>query len=139
MDFSSVTISFFVQSTEDHERVLSSVSSSFGLPVSELETSEVEGHFGNKILSVRAHVTGKAAQHVATQIFGHLSRASKSQMLAELERSMDEHDSLYLRIDRQTIGNETDLSDKEPIRIKLKPKFRSSREEMKAYYRELMK
>ena len=137
-EFSSVTVSFFVHSTEDRERLLSSVSDRFGLKMEVLETEEVEGHYGNKILSVKAHITGRMAQDIASNLLSNLSSRAKTQILAELGKSIDEHDAFYLRIDRQSIDREIALSDREPIRVKLKPKFRGSSESMRGRYRELI-
>ncbi len=53
---------------------------------------------------------------------------------------MDEHDALYLRIDRQSIDRELVISDEEPIRVKLKPKFRvGGRASMKEGYGEMIR
>lgn len=137
-EFSSVTISFFIHSTEDRERLLTSVSARLRLATEELEIEEVEGHFGNRIVSVKAHITGRRAQDIASNMLTNLSKRAKNQTLADLGRSIDEHDSLYLRLDRQTIDGAIALSDQEPVRVKLKPKFRESRESMREGYKELI-
>lgn len=137
-EFSSVTISFFIHSTEDRERLLTSVSARLRLATEELEIEEVEGHFGNRIVSVKAHITGRRAQDIASNMLTNLSKRAKNQTLADLGRSIDEHDSLYLRLDRQTIEGAIALSDQEPVRVKLKPKFRESRESMREGYKELI-
>ena len=137
-EFSSVTVSFFMHSTEDRERLLSSVSARLGLAKADLETGEMQGHFGNEIVSVKANITGTRGQDVASDMLMYLSKRAKTQTLADLGKSIDEHDALYLRIDRQEIDKEIAISDQEPIRIKLKPKIRGSRQSMREGYRELI-
>jgi len=140
LEFASVTVSFFVHSTEDSERLLSLISEKLGLAPEELKTESVEGYYGNAIVSVKAHITGKRAREVALGILRSLSKRAKQQILSELKKSMDEHDALYLRIDRQSINREIALSDEEPIRVKLKPKFRvGGHNSMKEGYEELIR
>ncbi len=141
MEFSSVTISFFIHSTEDGERLTKLVSDRLGLDSSELSEEKITGYFGNNILSVTAHVIGPKARAVAGQILKRLSSAAKEYIRTEIEKSLDEHDSLYLRLDRQSLQNPLmSLSDEQPIRIKLKPKSRfGGRKAMKEEYEELFR
>ncbi len=119
--------------------MISNVSEGLRLVSGDLQTETVEGHYGNSIIYAKAHITGRRAQEVAVTILNDLSRDAKSKVLSEMEKSMDEHDSLFLRIDRQRIDREINLSDEEPIRVKLKPKFRSGgRGSMKESYKELI-
>lgn len=141
MEFSSVTISFFIHSTEDEDRLLKAVENKFALEPEEVATEKITGHFGNDMISVRAHLVGERAQETATRIVESLAKNARNSIRAELQRSLDEHDSLYLRLDRQTFGESSlSLSDEEPIRIKLKPKVRSGgRQSMAKQYEELMR
>ena len=140
LEFASVTVSFFVHSTEDSDSLLSIISEKLGLAPEELHTEGVEGYYGNTIISVKAHVTGRKAQEIALGTLRNLSRSASQQILSELDKSMDEHDALYLRIDRQSINREIALSDEEPIRVKLKPKYRfGGHNSMKESYEELIR
>lgn len=140
MEFSSITISFFIHSTEDDERLMNLVRERFGLEDSEISREKIVGHFGNEMISVRAHVIGPKSQALAIQIANLLSKSARTFMRAEIEKSLDEHDSLFLRLDRQALQEPfVSLSDEEPIRIKLKPKSRSGgRESMMKQYMELI-
>jgi RNA binding exosome subunit len=141
MEFSSVTISLFIHSTEDPERLLQQIKTRFGLDDVEVSKEFITGHFGNEIISVKAHIIGKRALQVADKIVESLSGSSRLSVVEQIDRSIDEHDALYLRIDRQTLDDGLlGLSDEEPIRIKLKPKTRSGgRQAMISEYRELLK
>jgi len=141
LEFSSISVAFLAHSTEDHERLMKLVMDKLGILENEVTSEKIEGYFGNEILSVKAHVIGPRAQIVTTAILSRLSRNSRLLLMSELEKSIDEHDSLYLRIDRQML--ETDeiyLSDEEPIRVKVKPKNRfGGHAFMKRQYEELIK
>ncbi|HYB03861.1 MAG TPA: RNA-binding domain-containing protein, partial [Nitrososphaerales archaeon] len=132
-------ISFFIHSTEDEEQLMKLVRDRLGLDPPEISEEKIIGHFGNEILSVKAHVIGPRAQSIAGQILRQLSSAARASIRGEMEKSLDEHDSLYFRLDRQSLHEPLiSLSDEEPIRIKLKPKSRSGgRKAMKAEYEEL--
>ncbi len=141
MDFSSVTVTFFIHSTEDETRLMSLVEERLGLEPAEISKVTVAGYFGNEIISVRSHIIGSKAQVAANRIVSQLSSVARSSILSEIERSLDEHDSLYLRLDRQSLQDSSlSISDEEPIRIKLKPKSRyGGRVSMKEQYEELIR
>ncbi len=140
MDFSSVTVSFFIHSTEDEVRLRQLVEERLGLEPSELTHEKITGYFGNEILSIRAHVTSPKAQILAERIIEHLSNAARTSIRSDIDKAVDEHDALYLRLDRQSLSNPMlSISDEEPIRIKLKPKGRfGGRQTMIREYEELI-
>lgn len=140
IELSSITISFFVHATEDIERILLDLSNTFGLKETDIACESVEGHFGNLITLIKVHVIGERSMLVARCLTSHLSKCAKSNIMSELRISMDQHDSLYLRFDRQTLHRQLELDDDEPIRIKLKPKFRlADRSTIMKAYTELLK
>jgi len=141
LDFSSVTISFYIHSTEDEDRLRRLVIERLGLDSSELEAEKIVGHFGNEILSIRAHAIGARATVIAARIIEQLSNTARVSTRAEIEKALDEHDSLYIRLDRQSLQDPLlSISDEEPIRIKLKPRSRfGGRQNMKREYEELIR
>jgi len=56
----SVEVSYFVHATEDPQKIAAAVESVFGF-VGAPATEELEGHFGNAILTVNHHLTGEDA------------------------------------------------------------------------------
>jgi RNA binding exosome subunit len=138
-EFASVTISFLIHSTEDESRLLNQVSQSFGIPLESIKIETLEGHYGNPLHSAKAHIVGPEANALSKLILVKLDFVSRETVLSELEKSIDEHDSLYLRLDRQLLGENLVLGSEEPIRIKLKPKNRySNRRAIREAYRELL-
>ncbi|MDG6996294.1 MAG: hypothetical protein JRN52_10260 [Nitrososphaerota archaeon] len=137
LEFTSVTVSYFIHSTEDESRLVESVRSALGLEESEFRYDRIHGHFGNEMKFAIAHLIGKRANDVSVQIFSRLSPSAKRSLSARLEQSVDEHDALFLRLDRQTIKRSLSISDEEPVRVKLKPKIRAGgRSKMIEFYRE---
>jgi len=116
------------------------VCEAFGIDDTEISKESLEGHYGNSLVFVRAHLTGRRAEDVAGRISSGLTEASRNELLAKLDISMDEHDALYLRLDRESIESGLTISDQEPIWVKIKPKFRrGGRELMKVAYMEELK
>jgi len=135
-----VTVTFFIHATEDQERLLSKIKIALDIPEEQLVIENIQGHFGNVITSVKGHFIGEDARKLSLKIFENLAADSRNTLISELEKSMDEHDSLYLRIDRQSLDQGLSLSDEEPIRIKLKPRIRAGgREAMIKQYAELIR
>ncbi len=137
--FSSVELSFFIHSTEDADRLCSLVCDAVGLNESEIVRENLEGYFGNHLISAKSHIVGHRANNLADRIWKKMEASSKIKFLNELEKSVDEHDTLYLRLDRQSLKDFISLSDDEPVHVKLKPSFREDRNSMIRAYRELVK
>lgn len=117
--------------------MVASICAALGLEESEFRYDKIHGHFGNEMKFAIAHLTGKRANDVSAQIFSCLSASAKKALAARLEQSVDEHDALFLRLDRQTIERNLSISDEEPVRVKLKPKTRAGgRSKMIEFYRE---
>jgi len=137
LQISSVTLSYFVHSTEDAARLNQAVCEALGIFEIEISKEPLKGHYGNSLDFIKAHLTSNRAESVVSRIFSGLTESSREELLTHLDSSMDEHDALYLRLDRQSIESGLSLSDQEPIRIKIKPKFRrGGHESMKAAFME---
>jgi len=116
------------------------VCEALGIADTEISKESLEGHHGNSLEFVKAHLIGRRAEEVVERISSGLTESSRKELLAELDSSMDEHDALYLRLDRQTIESGLSIADQEPIRVKIKPKFRrGGHESMKAAFMEELK
>jgi RNA binding exosome subunit len=135
LQMSSVTLSYLIHATEDEDRLNQTILASIGLDSSELYLNTMEGHHGNRVILAKAHLIGKRATEATVRLARNLTPSSKTKLLSELDRSLDEHDALYLRFNRQNLSSGFSLSDDEPIRVKLKPRFRiGGREAMKQVY-----
>ncbi len=122
-EIQSLEISYFLQATEDEEKVRRAVRALIGEEAQE-ERHLLEGHFGNIIVWVRYHPTGDQAQRALRGIVSHMRDEERKLILADLGASLDEHNALYIRLSKQVLvmkGNAA-LSSSDPIRIKIKPR-----------------
>jgi RNA binding exosome subunit len=146
VSFSSALISFFIHSTEDDAVVREGVQRAIGIEESELQIRSLQGYYGNQIISVEVHLTGKSADQAALRIMATLDPRGKAQLISELGLRVDEHDSLFIRLDKESLvryakgDSETILlGEEESVRVKLKPKSRTPlKEEMLRKYRRFL-
>ena len=137
-EIQSVEVSCFVQSTEDEDKVRANVQRYLGLEQSP-EEEALEGHFGNRILHVRWHLTGEEAWNCFMTLISLLGDDGRTRLLADLAAHLDEHRALYVRLDKQALmGGAGVISDADPVRIRIKPRSFMMRGPPEAFYGRLM-
>jgi len=131
----SLEVSYFVQMTEDEEKVRRAVAALVGGEPSE-ERQEAEGHHGNKILWVRFHMTGDEAEAAVRRIISRLGVDERKAILGDLRGVLDEHDALYIRLSKQVLVMKGDavLASSDPIRVKVKPRSYMVRRDPEGFY-----
>jgi len=135
----SAEVKFLVQATEDGERVLKKVSEVFRIPIEKFEKSTLDGHFGNPITVFRVHLKGKNADNFASGMINLFEEDYKRTLLDEIPKSIDEHGSLYLRVDKQSIFSYRLVqSTIDAVRIKMKPRFKGPLTKMIDMFRMLL-
>lgn len=119
----SVEVSYFIQMTEDGERVRKAVAALLGGGFRE-ERQEAEGHFGNAIVWVRVHITGDEAESAFRAILSHIELEDRKAILGDLGSMLDEHGALYIRLSKQVLvmRGSAVLASSDPIRVKVKPR-----------------
>jgi RNA binding exosome subunit len=119
----SVEVSYIVHATEDEERIENAVKKI--LDIEENPRVDVlEGHFGNRILRVIFHLTGESAYKTFRKIFDSMPEILKKYITDRINIYLDEHRSLYLRFDKQSIiQGRIELSESDSVRIKIKPRL----------------
>ena len=119
----SLELSYFLQVTEDEERVKDAVGTLFGGDLV-TQRQELEGHYGNKIVWIRHHLVGEQAASVLRELVSHLDEDETKMILAELGQAMDEHNALYIRLSKQVLvmQGRLVLASSDPIRVKVKPR-----------------
>jgi RNA binding exosome subunit len=133
----SFEVSYFVQQTEDETKVTHAVREIVGEGAAE-ERQEAEGHFGNKIVLVRFHMTGDEAVKSFGRLKAKVEDASKREILAGIESAVDEHGALFLRLNKQMLIQGAAVStNSDPVRVKVKPR-RPPREDLTGFYARLM-
>ncbi len=121
----SVEFSTIVHATEDAGRVMEAV---LNIIPSELRGSisftrrYLEGHHRNPIVMLTARVANKEmAKAIVKHLFTMLSRSERRELNLDLERSLDEENNFYTRLDKQeAVNGRVRLTREDPIRVKVR-------------------
>jgi RNA binding exosome subunit len=135
----SLEVSYFLQMTEDEGKVKKAVSALLGGDPPE-ERQEAEGHYGNKIVWVRHHLTGEEAEAALRQIVSHIDAEERRAILGDLHAVLDEHNALYIRLSKQVLvmsGNAV-LARSDPVRVKVKPRSYVIKRDPESFYARLL-
>jgi RNA binding exosome subunit len=134
----SLEVSYFIQMTEDEEKVRKAVAAMVGGDLPE-ERQEAEGHHGNKILWVRLHLTGDEAEAALRQIISRIDPSERRAILGGLEAVIDEHNALYVRLSKQVLvmRGSAVLASSDPIRVKVKPRSYMVKRDPEGFYARL--
>lgn len=120
--FSAAEVNLVLHATEDSGKVLAAVEKALALPATRFAGEESEGHFGNKILLLRANLPSREAGDLAARILLSLNSADRQQLADRMEEYFDEKGNLYLRLDKQRIcQGKVSLAETDAVRIKFKP------------------
>jgi len=122
-----VEFSTIAHATEDVNRVTEAVLS---IIPSELRGSipftrrYLDGHHGNPIVMLTVRVTKeKIAETIVEHIFAMLSRPERRELSLDFDRSLDEENNFYIRLDKQEAANgRVRLTREDPIRVKVRTK-----------------
>lgn len=119
----SLEVSYFIQMTEDEEKVRRAVGAMVGGDPPE-ERQEAWGHHGNKIVWVRLHLTGDQAEAALRRIVSLIDPDERRAILGDLGAAMDEHNALYIRLSKQVLvmKGSAVLASSDPVRVKVKPR-----------------
>lgn len=134
----SLEVSYFVQLTEDEERVRRAVAALLGgEPAGERQ--EAEGHFGNRILWIKVHLTGEEAEVGLGRIASSLGPDERRAILEDLQGSLDEHNALYIRLNKQVLvmSGSAVLASSDPIRVKVKLRTHAVKRDPAGFYARL--
>ena len=139
MQFKSVEIAYFLHATEDYDKVIVTIAKEFSASIDKFEVSSAEGHYGNPLRIVKAHITGVEARDFAESFFGRLSSIVKDNIVQEIELSLNEHGDLFIRLDKQQLlAGKIVLAEVDPIRLKFKQRYNMPREQLLQAYAEFL-
>jgi RNA binding exosome subunit len=138
-ELQSLEISYLLQSTEDEGKVRRAVAALIGGDLPE-ERQQAEGHHGNVIVWIRHHLTGDAAAAGLRGIVSHLGEDEKKALLGDLRSGLDEHNALYIRLNKQVLvmNGTAVLASSDPIRVKVKPRSYLVRGDPAGFYARLL-
>ncbi|HUI00243.1 MAG TPA: RNA-binding domain-containing protein [Nitrososphaerales archaeon] len=135
----SVEVSYFVQMTEDEEKLRRAVAGMLGGEVPE-EREAAQGHFGNSIVMVRHHLTGDQAEAALGRLVARMAEDERRAVRSDLGSIVDEHGALYLRLSKQVLVMSGDLvlASSDPVRVKVKLRGHAVRGDPAAFYDTLL-
>ncbi|HVC27286.1 MAG TPA: RNA-binding domain-containing protein [Nitrososphaerales archaeon] len=135
----SLEVSYFLQMTEDEDKVRRAVASLLGGDIP-AERQEVEGHYGNKIVWIRHHLTGDEAEAALRQIVSHIEPDERKAILGDLGAVLDEHNALYIRLSKQVLvmKGSAVLASSDPVRVKVKPRSYMIKRDPEGFYARLL-
>lgn len=134
----SVEVAYIAHATEDEGRIRSAVSNMLGIEM-EPEVQRMEGHFGNEIIRVVYHITGEEAYKTFRKIFDNMPEKVKKRITDSISMYIDEHFSLYVRLDKQEIiRGRIELSESDAVRIKIKPRLYLVKGSEEEFYRRMI-
>ena len=118
----SLEVTYLVHATEDREKIRKAVAGVLGRET-EPEAEVLEGHFGNRIVSERVHLTGEEAESGFGHLLDSLPAGVLDQVVSELDSRLDEHSALFVRLDKQSlVSGPVSLGTSDPVRVKVKPR-----------------
>jgi RNA binding exosome subunit len=122
LKFSAAEIDVVLHATEDREKVLASIEKALAIPAAGFFGEPSEGHFGNKIVLLKATVASNEAGALAARIMSALNSTDRHELADHVEEYSDEKGNLYLRLDKQRIcQGKVSLVESDAVRIKFRP------------------
>ena len=119
----SLEVTYLIHATEDERKVEAAVERLLGLAPA-FERDALIGHFGNRIVRTKAHLTGEAAVSAFKHLVMSLPPDVRSALARELGAHVDEHSTLYLRLDKQQlVSGSPELGTTDAVRVKVKPRL----------------
>ncbi|MEM2141129.1 RNA-binding domain-containing protein [Nitrososphaera sp.] len=120
--FSAAEVDVVLHATEDREKVLAAVEKALGVPAASFTGEPSEGHFGNKIVLVKATVASREAGALAAKIMSSLNSPDRQELADHVGEYSDEKGNLYLRLDKQRIcQGKVSLAESDAVRVRFKP------------------
>jgi len=99
----------------------------------------LEGHYGNEVKRYVIHLTGRRADEWGKQLLLKMDETDRRRIANEVEKYLDEHGKLYLRLDKQSlIDGVIRAGAEDVVRVKLKPRLKWNKGKMREDYAELL-
>jgi len=135
----SAEISFHLHATEDEERCLLAFSNALDIDPRDFTKTVLGGHYGNEVKRYVAHLTGRRADEWGKQLVLKMDESDRMRIAGEVEKYLDEHGKLYLRLDKQSlIDGLIRAGIEDVVRVKLKPRLKWNRGRMREDYAEFL-
>ena len=139
LDFRTIEITIVIHETENIDKFLSHLLEIFGLSDTDFSIKKTEGHHGNIIQLIRAHLIRDRVPEITHKILSSINVTDLKTINNNLLYYLDDKFTLYLRFNKQDIiDNVLTLSYDDSVRIKMKPKIKLNKDKAIASYKELL-
>ena len=128
-----ITIDVIVHATEDIAKIFQSFEDVLNLKEDDFMLEEVEGHYENPIIMLKAKIVKKQAQNLMNKILELLPVEQINELTEEIEERIDDS-RFHMRLDKQELikGNLI-VSEKETIKIKIHTPIYNKKDTVKIF------
>ena len=119
--FASAEVDVIVHATEDQLKILDVIEHTLKIEQEKFIINKLEGHHGNEIILMKARLDGNDATRVAHHIIESLNRYDRRWLADNLDNHI-ERNSLYIRISKQDLFNNSITFGDDAIKIRFKVK-----------------
>lgn len=128
-----ITIDVIVHATEDILKIFQSFEDVLNLKEEDFTLEEIEGHYENPIIILKAKIVKKQAQNLMSKILELLPVEQINELTKEIEERTDDS-RFHMRLDKQELikGNLI-VSEKETIKIKIHTPIYNKKDTVKIF------
>ncbi len=99
-----ITIESIIHATEDDKKIVDSISKFLYVETNEFYKQNLNGHFNNPIILLRAKISGDRVNRILSKILSNISKFEIENMMNNLKNKIN-GSSLYLRLGKQELIN----------------------------------
>jgi RNA binding exosome subunit len=128
-----ITIDVIVHATEDIAKIFQSFEDVLSLKEDDFTLEEVEGHYENPIIMLKAKIVKKQAQNLMSKILELLPVEQINELTEEIGERTDDS-KFHMRLDKQELikGNLI-VSEKETIKLKIHTPIYNKKDTVKIF------
>ena len=128
-----IAIDVIVHATEDISKIFQSFEDVLNLKEDDFTLEEIEGHYENPIIMLKAKIVKKQAQNLMNKMLELLPVKQINELTEEIEERIDDS-RFHMRLDKQELikGNLI-VSEKETIKIKIHTPIYNKKDTVKIF------
>ena len=128
-----ITIDVIVHATEDISKIFQSFEDVLNLKEDDFTLEEVEGHYENPIIMLKAKIVKKQAQNLMSKILELLPVEQINELTEEIDERTDDS-RFHMRLDKQgLIKGNLIVSEKETIKLKIHTPIYNKKDTVKIF------
>lgn len=133
VDKIEITIDVIVHATEDIAKISQSFEDVLNLKEDDFVLEEVEGHYENPIIMLKAKIVKKQAQNLMSKILELLANEQINKLTEEIEERTEDS-RFHMRLDKQELikGNLV-VSEKDTIKLKIHTPIYNKKDTVKIF------